>query len=148
MAEPASALAKLARPDLRVTPDPPLLTPREFTLTTFEKHRSTVQWPTSWRSTRMRNVRVRLPGARYVKGLNTLTVGFLAESSKPTDSDRVIVFLSSDDDEAKRVAATVVRDAGFEPVDLGRVADSAPSTRRRLLRRGVSPRRRAVLPAL
>lgn len=70
-------------------------------------------------------VSARLPGARYVRAFNTLTTEFLAESAKRTGSDRVVIFLSGDDSAAKTTAASLVRDAGFDPVDLGAVADSA-----------------------
>jgi len=70
-------------------------------------------------------VRDWLPGARYVKGFNTLTAGFLTESAGRAGADRVVIFLSGDDHDAKRAAASVVRDAGFEPVDAGSVAGSA-----------------------
>lgn len=70
-------------------------------------------------------VSARLPGARYVKAFNTLTSGFLVESAKRTGADRVVIFLSGDDNDAKTTAATLVRDAGFAPVDLGALAESA-----------------------
>jgi 8-hydroxy-5-deazaflavin:NADPH oxidoreductase len=65
-----------------------------------------------------------LPGARYVKGFNTLTAGFLSESAHRAGPDRVVIFLSGDDNDAKGVGGTLVRDAGFEPIDLGAVTES------------------------
>lgn len=70
-------------------------------------------------------VSARLPGARYVKGFNTMTARFLADAAARTGPDRAVVFLCGDDGEAKHTAAALVRGAGFEPVDLGGVADSA-----------------------
>jgi predicted dinucleotide-binding enzyme len=70
-------------------------------------------------------VSARMPAARYVKGFNTLTAGFLTESAHRAGPGRVVIFLSGDDSDAKRIAGALVRDAGFEPVDLGTVADSA-----------------------
>jgi predicted dinucleotide-binding enzyme len=60
-----------------------------------------------------------------VKGFNTLTAGFLTESAHRAGLDRVVIFLSGDDGDAMRIAGTLVRDAGFDPVALGAVADSA-----------------------
>ncbi len=70
-------------------------------------------------------VSARLPGARYVRAFNTIPTEFLAESAGRTGAERVIIFLSGDDGDAKTTAASLVRDAGFEPVDLGTVAGSA-----------------------
>jgi predicted dinucleotide-binding enzyme len=36
------------------------------------------------------------------------------------------MFLCGDDEEAKRVVAGLIEDAGFTPVDIGGVADAAP----------------------
>lgn len=69
-------------------------------------------------------VSARLPGARYVKGFNTLTAEFLTTSAGREGRDRVVGFLSGDDQDAKTVAAGLVRDAGFDPVDLGGVRES------------------------
>jgi 8-hydroxy-5-deazaflavin:NADPH oxidoreductase len=68
----------------------------------------------------------RMPGARYTKAFNTLTSGFQAEAAGRTGSDRVVMFLCGDDDEAKRVVAGLIDDAGFTPVDMGTTADAAP----------------------
>ena len=68
----------------------------------------------------------RMPGAGYTKAFNTLTSGFQAESAGRTGPDRVVMFLCGDDEEAKRVVAGLIDDAGFTPVDMGRVADAAP----------------------
>jgi predicted dinucleotide-binding enzyme len=68
----------------------------------------------------------RMPGARYTKAFNTLTSGFQAEAAGRTGADRVVMFLCGDDDEAKRVVAGLIDDAGFTPVDMGSVADAAP----------------------
>jgi 8-hydroxy-5-deazaflavin:NADPH oxidoreductase len=37
----------------------------------------------------------------------------------------VVLFLCGDDAEAKQVASGLIRDAGFEPVDVGGLADAA-----------------------
>jgi predicted dinucleotide-binding enzyme len=68
----------------------------------------------------------RMPGARYTKAFNTLTSGFQAEAAGRTGPDRVAMFLCGDDEEAKRVVAGLIDDAGFTPIDIGGTADAAP----------------------
>jgi 8-hydroxy-5-deazaflavin:NADPH oxidoreductase len=68
----------------------------------------------------------RMPGARYTKAFNTLTSGFQAAAAGRTGPDRVVMFLCGDDEEAKRVVAGLIDDAGFTPVDMGGTADAAP----------------------
>lgn len=68
----------------------------------------------------------RLAGARYTKSFNTLTAAFQADASHRTGADRVALFLCGDDDEAKKVVAGLITDAGFVPVDLGGTGDAAP----------------------
>jgi predicted dinucleotide-binding enzyme len=68
----------------------------------------------------------RMPGARYTKAFNTLTSGFQAQAAGRTGADRVVMFLCGDDEEAKRVVAGLIDDAGFTPVDMGATADAAP----------------------
>jgi predicted dinucleotide-binding enzyme len=68
----------------------------------------------------------RMPGARYTKSFNTLTSGFQAEAAGRTGPDRVVMFLCGDDEDAKRVVAGLIDDAGFVPVDMGTIADAAP----------------------
>jgi 8-hydroxy-5-deazaflavin:NADPH oxidoreductase len=68
----------------------------------------------------------RMPGARYTKAFNTLTSGFQAQAAGRTGPDRVVMFLCGDDEEAKRVVAGLIDDAGFTPVDMGGTADAAP----------------------
>jgi 8-hydroxy-5-deazaflavin:NADPH oxidoreductase len=65
----------------------------------------------------------RMPGARYTKSFNTLTSRFQAEVARR--EPRVVQWISGDDAEAKAVVADVIRDAGYEPVDLGGVDDCA-----------------------
>jgi predicted dinucleotide-binding enzyme len=68
----------------------------------------------------------RMPGARYTKAFNTLTSGFQEQAAGRTGPDRVVMFLCGDDEEAKRVVAGVIDDAGFTPVDMGGTSDAAP----------------------
>jgi 8-hydroxy-5-deazaflavin:NADPH oxidoreductase len=59
----------------------------------------------------------RMPGARYAKSFNTLTSAFQAQVAHR--DPRVVQWVCGDDAEAKAIAASLVRDAGYEPVDLG-----------------------------
>jgi predicted dinucleotide-binding enzyme len=62
----------------------------------------------------------RMPGSRYTKSFNTLTAAFQAETAHREPP--VVQWLCGDDEEAKGVVAGLIRDAGYEPVDLGGVA--------------------------
>jgi predicted dinucleotide-binding enzyme len=61
----------------------------------------------------------RMPGSRYTKSFNTLTAAFQAETSHREPP--VVQWLCGDDEEGKGVVAGLIRDAGYEPVDLGGV---------------------------
>jgi predicted dinucleotide-binding enzyme len=61
----------------------------------------------------------RFATSRLVKAFNTYTAGFQAEVGDGRHSKAVAMFFGGEDDAAKEVAATLVRDTGFEPVDLG-----------------------------
>ena len=65
----------------------------------------------------------RMPGARYTKSFNTLTSAFQERTAH--DSPRVVQWICGDDDAAKTLVAELVRDAGYEPVDLGGTRDCA-----------------------
>jgi 8-hydroxy-5-deazaflavin:NADPH oxidoreductase len=65
----------------------------------------------------------RMAGARYTKSFNTLTSAFQAETAHR--DPRVVQWLCGDDEEAKAVVAGLIRDAGYEPVDLGGTAGCA-----------------------
>jgi 8-hydroxy-5-deazaflavin:NADPH oxidoreductase len=67
----------------------------------------------------------RMPGARYTKSFNTLTSGFQAEAAGRTGDARVVQWLCGDDPGAKEVAASLIEDVGFVPVDLGSTAGCA-----------------------
>jgi 8-hydroxy-5-deazaflavin:NADPH oxidoreductase len=68
-----------------------------------------------------------LPGARYVKAFNTLPVeqGFVTNTAGRTGADRVVIFMSGDDAEAKAVVGDIISQIGFAPFDLGSIAESA-----------------------
>ena len=67
----------------------------------------------------------RMPGARYVRGFNTLTSGFQATASSRPADERAVLFICGDYPAAKDVVAKLIEDAGFAPVDLGSSADAA-----------------------
>jgi 8-hydroxy-5-deazaflavin:NADPH oxidoreductase len=60
-----------------------------------------------------------MPGARVVKAFNTLTSGFQGEAA----GRGVAMFLAGEDADAKQVVAGLIRDIGFEPVDVGGFAE-------------------------
>jgi predicted dinucleotide-binding enzyme len=67
-----------------------------------------------------------MPGAKLVKSFNTLTSGFQQSSAGRNGPDRVVMFMSGDDTDAKATVARLIDDAGFTPIDLGGLADAAP----------------------
>jgi len=67
--------------------------------------------------------RARMPGVRYTKSFNTLTAAFQAETAHR--EPRVVQWIAGDDPEANEILAGLIRDAGYEPVDLGGTADCA-----------------------
>lgn len=65
-----------------------------------------------------------LPGARLVRAFNTLSYTiFEREASRP--APRLAVPIAGDDQKAVQVAAQLVRDAGFDPVEVGKLADAS-----------------------
>jgi predicted dinucleotide-binding enzyme len=65
-----------------------------------------------------------LAEARLVKAFNNLPMHVLKEKARPSGApDRIALPLSSDYPEAKRVVATLIDEAGFDPVDLGGLVD-------------------------
>jgi 8-hydroxy-5-deazaflavin:NADPH oxidoreductase len=65
----------------------------------------------------------RMPGARYTKAFNTLTSAFQAQMAHRDPP--VVQWLCGDDQAANDVVAGLIRDAGYEPVDLGGTAGCA-----------------------
>jgi hypothetical protein len=64
-----------------------------------------------------------LPGARLVRAFNTLGYTILAREANRAEP-RLAVPIAGDDIAAVQVAASLVRDAGFEPVVVGKLADA------------------------
>src|SRR5437763_4694871 len=65
-----------------------------------------------------------LPGTRLVRAFNTLNYKiFASEANRP--APRLAIPIAGDDQEAVQVAAGLVRDAGFDPVEVGKLADAS-----------------------
>ena len=64
-----------------------------------------------------------LPGARLVRAFNTLSY-MIFEREANRSGPRLAVPIAGDDQEAVQVAAGLVRDAGFDPVEVGKLADA------------------------
>jgi hypothetical protein len=64
-----------------------------------------------------------LPGTRLVRAFNTMSYKtFGSEANRP--DPKLAVPIAGDDPDAVRVAVGLVRDAGFEPVIVGKLADA------------------------
>src|SRR6185437_4311726 len=64
-----------------------------------------------------------LPGSRLVRAFNTLNYAiFEREANRP--APRLAVPIAGDDQQAVQIAAGLVRDAGFDPVEVGTLADA------------------------
>jgi 8-hydroxy-5-deazaflavin:NADPH oxidoreductase len=64
-----------------------------------------------------------LPGTRLVRAFNTISYKVFAKEANRPDP-KLAVPIAGDDAEAVRVAAGLVRDAGFDPVVVGKLADA------------------------
>jgi hypothetical protein len=64
-----------------------------------------------------------LPGTRLVRAFNTMSYKIFAKEANRPDP-KLAVPIASDDAEAVRTAAGLVRDAGFDPVVVGKLADA------------------------
>jgi hypothetical protein len=69
------------------------------------------------------------PGARIVRAFNTMSYMYFEQQANRPDP-KLAVPIAGDDGDAVRIAAGLVRDAGFEPVVVGKLADA------RLFQRG------------
>jgi len=69
------------------------------------------------------------PGARIVRAFNTMGYMYFEQEANRPDP-KLAVPIAGDDPEAVKVAAGLVRDAGFDPVVVGKLADA------RLFQRG------------
>jgi len=66
-----------------------------------------------------------LEDSRVMKAFNTLSYETLRDESRPDAdlADRIVVFLAGDDALAKATVADLIEDAGFAPIDMGRLAN-------------------------
>lgn len=64
-----------------------------------------------------------LPGTRLVRAFNTMSYKIFASEAHRPDP-KLAVPIAGDDQEAVQVAAALVRDAGFDPVVVGKLADA------------------------
>ena len=65
-----------------------------------------------------------LPATRLVRAFNTLSYKiFASEANRP--DPKLAIPIAGDDPEAVRVAAGLIRDAGFDPVLVGKLADAS-----------------------
>lgn len=64
-----------------------------------------------------------LPGARIVRAFNTMSYTVFAREANRPDP-RLAIPIAGDDPQAVQVAAGLVRDAGFDPVVVGKLADA------------------------
>ncbi len=62
-----------------------------------------------------------LAGATVVKSFNTMYYSTLARSGRPDAAvdDRLALFVSGDDQEAKRIVAELIDELGFAAIDTG-----------------------------
>jgi 8-hydroxy-5-deazaflavin:NADPH oxidoreductase len=64
-----------------------------------------------------------LPGARIVRAFNTMNYKIFANEANRPDP-KLAIPIAGDDAQAVQVAAGLVRDAGFDPVVVGKLADA------------------------
>jgi predicted dinucleotide-binding enzyme len=64
------------------------------------------------------------PGARIVKAFNTAFAQVYQEDNRLFGSRRAAMFYCGDEAEAKAIAAKLINDVGFEPVDSGPLASA------------------------
>jgi hypothetical protein len=64
-----------------------------------------------------------LPGTHLVRAFNTMSYMIFAREANRPDP-KLAIPIAGDDPEAMKVAADLVRDAGFEPVVVGKLADA------------------------
>ena len=73
----------------------------------------------------------RMPGARIVRAFNTLTSGFQAETAGGSGDERVVMFLSGDDADAKALVSGLIEEIGFAPCDVGGLDETVADAPRR-----------------
>lgn len=64
------------------------------------------------------------PASRLVKALNTIYFEHLRDYAFRSGEDKIALPLAGDDGDAKQTVSKLLQDIGFEPVDVGTLADS------------------------
>jgi predicted dinucleotide-binding enzyme len=72
-------------------------------------------------SSNAEEIQRKVPGARVVKGWNTI-FSAVANSSPEFEGQAASVFLAGDDSQAKEIVASLAREMGYDPVDCGPLA--------------------------
>lgn len=62
------------------------------------------------------------PNQRIVKAFNTLPAATLEHPSSKSDKP-LVVFISGDDTEAKKIVAAITKEMGFAPIDIGNLKE-------------------------
>ena len=88
-----------------------------------------------------------LPGTRLVRAFNTLNYMIFAREANRPDP-KLAIPIAGDDPEAVKIAAGLVRDAGFDPVVVGKLADAQPLPARQAGLRPGGERRRTEAEAV
>ncbi|GAC1362584.1 MAG: NAD(P)-binding domain-containing protein [Ktedonobacteraceae bacterium] len=70
-------------------------------------------------STSSEEIAKQLPGARIVKAFNTMYFETLRTGARVEPEQRLVLFVASDDAEAKQVVSGLIEEIGFTPVDTG-----------------------------
>lgn len=66
-----------------------------------------------------------LPGAKLVKAFNMMRAGVIEALAEGNGTPGLAILIAGDYEDAKAVAEQLIRDAKFEPVDVGSLADSS-----------------------
>ena len=78
----------------------------------------------SERTTSSELLQAHLPSARVVKAFNAILWSRLRDDGRPAgDRERLGIPISGDDEESKRIVATLIDEIGFDPVDAGTLAE-------------------------
>ena len=65
----------------------------------------------------------RLPGARIVKAFNTMNFETLRTEGKPSDPNRLVIFVAGDDTDANTTVSRLIEEIGFAALETGPLRD-------------------------
>ncbi len=74
-------------------------------------------------STASEEVAKRLPGARIVKAFNTMNFETLRTEGKPSDPNRLVIFVAGDDTDANAAVSRLIEEIGFAALETGPLRD-------------------------